>query len=105
MAETDNKVASEATPKAETPIEAPAKSQLDTRIDELRNFIEEAKTELRSLVKEQEQANATAAWSGKVDGMTEAEITALQEALNARAANAQKIGVTGIESKESVNNV
>ena len=80
-------------------------STVDTRIEELRSFIADAKSELRSLVKLQEKATAQADWVQKVGDLNEAQLEALEEALKARATKAQKLSVEGIESQEVISEI
>lgn len=59
--------------------------------------------ELRRLTGERETLAAGAVWGKKMGDMGDAEIQALENALAARRANAQNVGVNGIESREGVN--
>lgn len=76
---------------------------LDEQILELQRKRDEDKEVLRGLVAEREKLMAGAVWEEKVGSMNEAELAALQEAIAARKAKAQTVGVTGIASEEGVN--
>lgn len=77
----------------------------ETRITELREYIEDAKDELRSLIKEQEKVTATEEWTAKVENLNDAQLEALEEAVRLRAANTQKVGVEGIDTTLKFGNV
>lgn len=76
---------------------------LNARILELQEEKEDIVQELRDLTKEREKISAGAVWENKLGNMNEAEVAAIQEALESRKAKAQSVGIEGIASREGVN--
>lgn len=77
--------------------------EMNARILELQQQQEADRQELRELTVQRETIVAGAAWADKIGNMNEAQRAALEGALKNHQANAQRLDVNGIESREGVN--
>lgn len=79
--------------------------KVNARILQLQEERDSVHDELRTLTQERERLAAGVTWGNKMEGMGDAELAALEEALRVRRANLQQVGTNGIDTTEDIGTV